>query len=269
MNKNEYDSNQLFSPAQVGRAGEDVALQLEAAIVGGHLLPGERLPSERELQVRFRTGRGVVREALGALKQKGLIEVRKGAKGGAFVRQVEVGYASQSLALFLAQQEIRSENLIEFRESIDRTIAILAIARGLPDEKAQLVADTRRLETAVESSDADLALLVEMDRSLNLQFARMARNPIFEWIMKALQLGFRSLDHALYAADPYRRQCVANWVTTARDIAEGEPMQALSCISSHYTMLRRCLKEMRETQTEGRLPGHRQGANTAERSDPC
>ena len=65
--------NPIFSPAQVGRAGEDIALQIEAAILGGKILPGERLPSERELQVQFHTGRGVIREALGALKQKGLI----------------------------------------------------------------------------------------------------------------------------------------------------------------------------------------------------
>ena len=61
-----------FTPAQMGRAGEDVALQIEAAILDGTFLPGERLPSERELQSQFHTGRGVVREALGALKQKGL-----------------------------------------------------------------------------------------------------------------------------------------------------------------------------------------------------
>jgi DNA-binding FadR family transcriptional regulator len=35
------------------------------------------------MQVQFGTGRGVVREALKILKQKGLLEVRKGVKAGA------------------------------------------------------------------------------------------------------------------------------------------------------------------------------------------
>ena len=47
-----------------GRASEDIALHLEAAILAGRLAPGERLPSEREMQARFGTGRGVVREAI-------------------------------------------------------------------------------------------------------------------------------------------------------------------------------------------------------------
>jgi len=77
----------MFSPVQIGRAGEDIALQIEAAILEERILPGERLPSERELQVQFKTGRGVIREAIRALKQKGLIEIRKGGKGGAYVKK--------------------------------------------------------------------------------------------------------------------------------------------------------------------------------------
>jgi len=45
---------------------------LEPAIVEGKIKPGERLPSEREMQIQFGTGRGVVREALKILKQKGV-----------------------------------------------------------------------------------------------------------------------------------------------------------------------------------------------------
>ncbi len=93
----------------MGRAGEDVALQIEAAILDGTFKPGERLPGERELQSQFHTGRGVVREALGALKQKGLIEIRKGAKGGAVVKNVEMHLVSESLALFLKQQRLPAD----------------------------------------------------------------------------------------------------------------------------------------------------------------
>lgn len=240
---NRMHQMKCFTPAKIGRASEDVALQIEAAIISGDIRPGERLPSERELQGHFETGRGVIREALGALRQKGLIEVKKGAKGGAFVKQVEVRNASESLALFLAQQEIHTENLIEFRESIDRTVTMLGIARGSAAEKADLVKGAKDLWDAVTSDDVDLAALIEMDRRLNLQFAKMTKNPIFEWIMEAMQLGFSSLDHALYETRKFREKTVCNWVATAQNIADGEPMKALSTIGSHYIMLRNCLAE--------------------------
>ena len=88
----------MFVPVQAGRASEEIALQIEAAIMDGRLSPGERLPSEREMQSQFGTGRGVIREAIKILKQKGLLEVKKGAKGGAYIRHLDVDNVSESLA---------------------------------------------------------------------------------------------------------------------------------------------------------------------------
>ena len=66
-----------------------------AAIEAGALRPGESLPPERELAATFRVSRNTLREALRALELAGMIESRKGATGGAFVRsgnpQVVVG----------------------------------------------------------------------------------------------------------------------------------------------------------------------------------
>ncbi|BBO89091.1 FadR/GntR family transcriptional regulator [Desulfosarcina ovata] len=232
-----------FMPVQSGRASEDIALNLEAAILDGRLKPGGRLPSERDMQVQFGTGRGVVREAIKILKQKGLLEVRKGVKGGAYVRQLEMANVSESLALFLKQHPVEPEKLIEFRESMDRTITVLAISRGTRDEKEALLAAVLRFEALMRKPDPDLTAASELDRELNLMLARMARSPLFEWVMHALQMGFSSHDYALYENPAYREQAAANWRDTARAIAEQEPMRALSCIGQHYGMLRTCVAE--------------------------
>lgn len=214
-----------FSPVQVGRAGEEIALQIEAAILNGSFKPGERLPSERELQNQFHTGRGVIREALGALKQKGLVEIKKGAKGGAFVKNVEMHLVSESLALFLKQQQIAPSFLIEARESIDRTITTLAITRGSNEEKDLLISNSNKLYLLAKSEDCNLAKIFEIDKELNLLFARMTRNPIFEWIMRAIQSGLGSYDHCLYINIKYRKKAAINWVNTAKSIKKMEPLQ--------------------------------------------
>lgn len=233
----------LFTPAQVGRAGEDVALQIEAAILNEKIKPGEGLPSERELQVQFQTGRGVIREAMRALKQKGLIEIRKGAKGGAYVKQIDVANVSESLALFLKQQHIGLDHIAEFRESIDRTITLLAVARADAAEKQMLVAEVEKLHACLEQPEPDMEALGEIDRELNVRLAKMTRNPVFEWIMQAVQLGFSSQDYALYDDPDYRQKTVQNWAETARHIAADEPLRALSSIGAHYAMLQRCVEE--------------------------
>lgn len=242
--------NIRFTPVMVGRASEDICLQIEAAIVGGQLEPGDSLPSERELQIQFETGRGVVREALRALKQKGLIEIRKGAHGGAFVKHVEVSNVSESLALFLKLNRIDPEHLIEFRESIDQTITTLAIARGDVGQKKALVEGTEKLKEFIHQDDPDLEVLAEMDRELNVNLARMTGNPVFEWIMQAMQLGFSSHDYALYEDQYYRERTVENWAQTASKIAENEPLKALSSVGYHYVLLRRCIAQKRQAESE-------------------
>ncbi|MFP4168734.1 MAG: FadR/GntR family transcriptional regulator [Desulfonatronovibrionaceae bacterium] len=237
------NNNLSFAPAKAGRASEDIALQIEAAIIEGRILPGQRLPSEREMQTQFKTGRGVIREAQQILKQKGLLEIKKGSKGGAFVKQVEVDSVSESFTLFLKQKNIDPESLIEFRESLDRTITTLAVARGSKKEKQALVEKTQELEKYVSTKSPDMQTIAELDRALNIQFAKMAKNPVFEWVMRAIQQGFSSYDYALYDDVDYREMTVSNWKETAREIDRGEPLKALTYIGNHYLMLLKCVQE--------------------------
>ncbi|THB68284.1 MAG: FadR family transcriptional regulator [Desulfovibrio sp.] len=244
----------LFSPITFGRASEEIVLQVEAAIVDGRLAPGERLPSEREMQRQFGKGRGVIREAIKTLVQKGLLEVRKGAKGGAYVRKLDVGKVSESLALFLKQEPVAPEHLIEFRESIDRAITQLAMTRAAQEDKDELHAKARQLEALLAQDDPDLTVTGELDRELNLMLARMAGNPLLEWVMQALQMGLGSSDHALYEDPVFREKAAANWSDTAGAIARGELMQALGFIGHHYVLLRQCVRSRSQGSPETEIP---------------
>ena len=57
---------------------EQVAAHLEREILEGKINPGDRLPPERDLQIRFGVGRPAIREALITLRRAGLIELGNG-----------------------------------------------------------------------------------------------------------------------------------------------------------------------------------------------
>lgn len=228
----------------------NVAFQIETAIIDGKLSPGVKLPSERELQNQFKTGRGVIREALRDLKLKGLIETRHGGKGGTYVKRIGASDACQPLALLIKQNEIDMANLIEFRESIDRTITVLAISRGDDSQAEQLMMGVDRLEAVGLCPYPSMELISEVDRELNLMLARMTKNPIFDWIMQMIQISFGSNDYVLYEDADYRDKTIKNWRETAAAIAEREPLKALSFISYHYMMLNFCINEKKGAQQE-------------------
>src|SRR5690606_21281443 len=66
----------------------NVARQLETAIDVGLLSHGDRLPPESELAAELGVSTGTLRQALETLRQRGVIETRRGRGGGSFVRAV-------------------------------------------------------------------------------------------------------------------------------------------------------------------------------------
>lgn len=62
--------------------GDTLRMKIESQ----ELVPGDRLPSERELVEEFDVARMTVRHALELLQDEGIIERRRGRTGGTFVR---------------------------------------------------------------------------------------------------------------------------------------------------------------------------------------
>src|SRR3954470_22921879 len=60
------------------RLHREVMATFAGEIVGGQLVPGEALPNEVTIAERFGISRGVARESLRALDERGLITVRHG-----------------------------------------------------------------------------------------------------------------------------------------------------------------------------------------------
>jgi GntR family transcriptional repressor for pyruvate dehydrogenase complex len=58
---------------------EQVAAHIEREILEGKLKPGDRLPPERGLQLKFGVGRPAIREALITLQRAGLVEIGNGS----------------------------------------------------------------------------------------------------------------------------------------------------------------------------------------------
>src|ERR671932_2067433 len=108
------DAN-LFAPITVARASSAIADQIRAAIVGGQLKEGERLPPERSLAEQFGVSRVTVRDALRALEAMGLITVRGGARGGAFVTAPTGAVVGQTMSDMLMMSVVTPEDVVEAR----------------------------------------------------------------------------------------------------------------------------------------------------------
>jgi DNA-binding FadR family transcriptional regulator len=166
----------LFKPVKGDRPATDIIGQIRALLAEGQLRTGDRLPSERELAERFAVSRNSVRQALRSLQEQGLLEMRKGAAGGAFIHGGGGGAVQNVLSDLFSLGTIRPQDLTEVRVLVGVEVVRLACARATDEELALLAANVEQAERAIEAGD--LELRTELNLEFHKMLARMSRNAL-------------------------------------------------------------------------------------------
>lgn len=161
----------MFAPlGQLGRV-EAVTARLVDAITIGLLADAERLPSEAELAARLGVSTVTVREALVALRQRGLVETRRGRGGGSFVRAPAIP------STHTWQESLRVVSLGELRDIGDYYAAIAGAAARLAAERST-AEDIERLGLATEDiRTAEGVEAARAERQFHLEVAAAAQSP--------------------------------------------------------------------------------------------
>lgn len=173
-----------FSAITPHRAFEEIADQIRGMVAAGRLRPGDRLPPERELAATFRVSRNTLREALRALELAGMIESRKGATGGAFVRsgnpQVVVGGMRDLYHLGAITPEHLTEARIWFSDMVVRVVCERAAEADFDALQANIDAMARA------DAAGDFDERQRLNREFHLILARATRNPIVAITMEGV-----------------------------------------------------------------------------------
>ena len=109
--------------------GELIASHLRGQIVRGELATGETLPSEGALMETFSVSRPTLREAFRILETESLINVRRGARGGARVVAPDVAVAARYVGLLLQVTRTTIADVYEARMVIEPAAAGLLASR--------------------------------------------------------------------------------------------------------------------------------------------
>ncbi len=232
-----------FQPVTGSNKSEAIGLQIEAAILDKTFKPGDKLPSERKLQDTFKTSRGSVREALRALRQKGLVDAKKGAKGGYYVREVDINEAIDHLAVMIKQQEIPLAKLLEFQYAMDQAVLSSAMTNAAPSDIHRLEELAEELVVLCSSHDPDFEQISATDKKLNLLMVEMTDNPFFEWMMRTVQLTFRSYEFVVYQTPEVRMEIALNWKSTAKALGNRDIQKAARLYGHWYVLLEQCLEK--------------------------
>lgn len=175
------DPNSLIRPLSRATLPQEIVKSLTDLIMKRVWKPGDLIPSEKELAIRFQVGRSTIREAVKSLVVLGVLEARAGE--GSFVREPTSELLSGAFRWGLLLSEGNLDDLVDVRVLVEVECARRA-ALTRSDE----------LVTALESSLADMGAepmnheaFMESDTRFHLAIAHGAENPIFENIGSTIQ----------------------------------------------------------------------------------
>src|ERR1700743_1352915 len=122
--------SELFNRVSLGRISEVIVEQIRLLMRQGQLKPGDRLAPGRDLCERFGVSRVTVREALRMLESSGLVEIRVGARGGAFVTAPSSNRVGEGLTDLLSLSVITTTDITEIRMVLETGIVPLVCERA-------------------------------------------------------------------------------------------------------------------------------------------
>ncbi len=170
-----------LKPIKTGRLADMLTDQLKQSLFDGEYLEGERLPSEHELMEIFGVSRIVVREAIRNLEQSGLLKIKRGPAGGAFVRAMKHDAISSLVRDTLRLGRTNVGEMMEVRLHIEPIVAGLAAERRTPEDIDNLEKGIENMPK-VKSGDKYVAWNVDFHRIV----AKASHNSMYELMVNIL-----------------------------------------------------------------------------------
>lgn len=163
----------FLTPVHGGRMSGEIVGQVIELIRSGRIEPGDRLPPERELATTFGVSRVTVRDALRVLEVMGLVDIRVGSAGGAYVTMPSTTVIGEGLANLLMMRSFEPEQIAEARLVLELGVLDLVASRITEDDITELRELCAISRAKLEAGEYDTAQSLQFHSRL----AHAAHNP--------------------------------------------------------------------------------------------
>jgi DNA-binding FadR family transcriptional regulator len=219
-----------LGPIDVPKASDVLVNELRERILSGEFAEGTALPPERELVVQTRMSRTTVREALRILEVQGLVRIRAGRAGGAFVQRPGNDSVASSLSLLIRGRQIRLAAVMETREAVEPVCAQLAAQHRTPADIAALKAANE----PIADPDSSLTDFLRANVEWHVAVATATHNELIAAFMTALSRAiYTSTENQDFVDAEVRRVTARAHNSITQAIEKGDVAAAVRRMSRH------------------------------------
>jgi GntR family transcriptional repressor for pyruvate dehydrogenase complex len=187
-----HSAHPLFGPAAArrlpgARGGATLASRIVADVreqlFDRRLRAGDFLGTEKELAARHGVSRIVARDALRTLEAMGIVEISRGARGGARITRGNPQLFAEALAVQLELAEIGVDEILAAQHAIECLAAELAAANATRADVARLNALVAEAQARLDDADA----FTRSSLAFHLALADASHNRVLHYQLVSLQ----------------------------------------------------------------------------------
>jgi GntR family transcriptional repressor for pyruvate dehydrogenase complex len=221
----------MYETVQTSRKYEQIVEQIMNLVADGTLNVGDQLPAERELAQQFGVSRTAVREAVKALRERGLVQIHPGR--GTYISDYSLsasGIVQDSLAFMVrADDPTGPDELQQVRYLLEPAIAALAAEKATPQnlELLQILID--KMDDSLDNQEA----YVQADLDFHLALARATQNSLIPVLIIPVIGLLREQRLRIFEADggPERGQFHHKHIL--KTVSEGDSVGARLAMEAH------------------------------------
>jgi GntR family transcriptional activator of glc operon len=241
----------VFETPKRRQIADSVSEQIERLIVDGILKVGQALPSERRLCDKLGVSRAALREGLGVLRARGIIETSQGR--GSFVARLSTSNDTSPLLHLFGSQPRTLFDLLEVRALLEGEAARLAALRGTDADFILIERRYQELCNACEHPEKlDAETHARLDHAFHLSICEASHNPVLVHTLQSLNdllLGsvFACIAN-LYHRPLQRKQIDRQHTRLYQTVTQRLPDQARRAALDHIHSIRDNLREIEQEE---------------------
>jgi GntR family transcriptional repressor for pyruvate dehydrogenase complex len=212
----------------------------------GTLVPGTRLPAEREMASSLRVSRGSLRQALKMLEVMGVVSQRVG--DGTYLNGAAPSILAEPMEFLILLDGISMEELMDARLIVEPELAARAASRAAPDSIATL----RECLARMQDSGAGHAELIEEDLRFHRTIFQIADNRVCTVMFSIVHQSLHKLmEITSQMVDLEHTVRLHTRIFNA--IRKGDPDEARARMCAHLTDAKGLLLRSREARVHARM----------------
>lgn len=218
-----------FETVKANRISQNIVEQIRGAILSGELKIGDQLPSEKDFSKHFGVSKSSLREAYRVLEAYGLLEIRQGMSGGAFIKEVDLSTVKDSLVNYFFFQNPGLREYTQIRTFIEPQVVRICAEKATPEDIEYLEENIRAMQ---QEADGE-GFMNDLDSAFHKKLVDITKNKIISLVVESVQTALINIKRIVHTDEQFLKMVCDGHRRIVVAIRQRDPEMASQAMIDH------------------------------------